>query len=252
MRSIVIILVITLSICFSASAQSKNDLRKYFEGKQLKLRINVPAREGVDIYPERSQPFDYAEYFDQINDNGLAIEKAEIATISDIRVHHRSIEVQIVDSLDHKASFNLHFTRVEPWMLTPATVINGLNRFVEFADADKTAASLKSSSEVASGYVRNGVVHVGPRTTFLKEGLTTQDVLKLLGEPSAMSNRSENGTTVSTYEFQRGEGRVLVAEFVANSLISSRIENRTVALGGDSSHSHLVSKLHSAGLEEAR
>ena len=61
MRSIVAGLII-LAVCFTASAQSKSDLRNYFEGKQLKLRIDVPVKDGVDVYPERSQSFDYSEY----------------------------------------------------------------------------------------------------------------------------------------------------------------------------------------------
>ena len=61
MRSVVVVLIVILTICFTASAQSKSDLRKYFEGKQVKLRIDVP-KDCVDVYPERSQSFDYSEY----------------------------------------------------------------------------------------------------------------------------------------------------------------------------------------------
>jgi hypothetical protein len=232
MRSIVFVLIITLAICFTASAQSKGDLRKYFEGKQLKLRINVPVKDGVDVYPERSQSFDYSEYDENLKGDAATIKKGAIATVREIRFTYRNIEVRILDSNDQRSSFNLHFSRIEAWMLTPATVIDGLNRFVEFADTDKREAILKSSSVVAAGYVRNGVVHLGPRTTFLKEGLTTEDVFRLLGEPSARSNRNENGKMVATFEFQRGEGRVLVADFVENALIGSRIEMRTVAFAG--------------------
>lgn len=71
-----------------------------------------------------------------------------------------------------------------------------------------------------------GVVRVGPTTTYLKEGLSTEQVVRLLGEPSAISERIEKDLIVTTYEFPRGEGRVLIAEFVSDALIDSRIETR--------------------------
>jgi hypothetical protein len=70
------------------------------------------------------------------------------------------------------------------------------------------------------------VVRVGPRTTYLKEGLSTEDVIRLLGRPAEVSERQEGGAKVVSYVFQRGEGRVLVAEFVADRLVRSRVEPR--------------------------
>src|ERR687896_329505 len=68
------------------------------------------------------------------------------------------------------------------------------------------------------------VVRVGPRTTYLKEGLSTEDVIRMLGRPAEVSERQEGGAKVVTYVFQRGEGRVLVAEFVEGRLVRSRVE----------------------------
>jgi hypothetical protein len=71
-----------------------------------------------------------------------------------------------------------------------------------------------------------GVVQVGPRTTYLKEGLRTDEVIRLLGKPASISERSENDIVITTYEFQRGEGRILIAEFVGGILVRSRSETR--------------------------
>ena len=71
-----------------------------------------------------------------------------------------------------------------------------------------------------------GVVRVGPRTTYLKEGLSSQEVVRLLGKPASISERSENGVVVTTYQFRRGEDRVLIAEFENGVLVRSRIEPR--------------------------
>ena len=71
-----------------------------------------------------------------------------------------------------------------------------------------------------------GVVLVGPRTTYLKEGLRTDEVIRLLGKPVSISERSEKDVVVAIYEFQRGEGRVLIAEFENGLLVRSRTESR--------------------------
>ena len=71
-----------------------------------------------------------------------------------------------------------------------------------------------------------GVVQVGPRTTYLKEGFSTAEVVRLLGKPSAISERSENGVVVTVYEFPRSEARVLIADFVNGVLVRSMIETR--------------------------
>ena len=71
-----------------------------------------------------------------------------------------------------------------------------------------------------------GVVQVGPRTTYLKEGLRTDEVVRLLGKPASISERSENDIIITTYEFHRSEGRMLIAEFVGGILVRSRSETR--------------------------
>jgi hypothetical protein len=71
-----------------------------------------------------------------------------------------------------------------------------------------------------------GVVRVGPPTTYLKEGLSVAQVIRLLGKPQEVSQRTENGIAIAIYEFRRGEGRVLVAEFERGLLVRSRTETR--------------------------
>jgi outer membrane protein assembly factor BamE (lipoprotein component of BamABCDE complex) len=71
-----------------------------------------------------------------------------------------------------------------------------------------------------------GVVQVGPRTTYLKEGLTTDEVVRLLGKPATISERTDNGVVVTIYEFARSENRVLVAEFEKGALVRSAMHAR--------------------------
>ena len=69
-----------------------------------------------------------------------------------------------------------------------------------------------------------GVVRVGPRTTYLKEGLTIGEVVRFLGKPFSISERTQNNTIVKVYSFRRGEGQLLIAEFENNVLVRSWLE----------------------------
>lgn len=71
-----------------------------------------------------------------------------------------------------------------------------------------------------------GVVKVGPRTTYLKEGLRTDEVVRLLGKPTSTSERTESDLVITTFEFKRAEGRFLMAEFVSGVLVRSWTEIR--------------------------
>jgi hypothetical protein len=88
----------------------------------------------------------------------------------------------------------------------------------------RSGVNAHTNGDQPSARVAPRVISVGPRTTYLKEGLSTEDVRRLLGKPAAISERNQNGSTVTTYEFPRGEGRVLIVEFVDGALARSRTE----------------------------
>lgn len=86
----------------------------------------------------------------------------------------------------------------------------------------RTGAKLNGEARVRAPQV----IRVGPSTTYLKPGLSTDDVVRLLGHPASVSERQEGDSRLATYIFARGEGRVIVAEFKNGSLINSRAEIR--------------------------
>lgn len=226
MRTILGIILLIATFSFTVSAQSEADLGQHFEGKQIKLRIDMPAsKAGVDIYPERAQSLNYTDYSSRLKEHGASIQRGDTVTIANVKVDYEDDQIDVVFA-DH-TRFVIHYTRLAQWMLTPATVVSALNRYVEFNETEKRLARLEPSTRVAAGYLRRGVIHLGPKSTFLKEGLSTDDVVKVLGQPSATSEAMKDGKTVSIYEFERGEGRVLIAEFVGNLLVGSRTELRS-------------------------
>jgi hypothetical protein len=68
------------------------------------------------------------------------------------------------------------------------------------------------------------VLRVGPTSTYLKNGLSTDEVVRLLGRPSSISERLEDGKLVAVYVFPRSEGRVLITQFENSLLTASRME----------------------------
>jgi hypothetical protein len=223
-----------IAICFilglsvaTVSAQSERTLNRYFEGKQVTLRIAIPrTRRGVDVYPERAQPLDIGDYTKRLSESGALYNRGERTSINKLEVHSDRIEVILAAN---STGFNIHFNRLESWMLTPATVVDALGRYVEFNYNDKNGAQLTGGTN-AGGYVRKGVVHVGPRSTYLKVGLTPAEVVSLLGAPDSISESKWEGQSLLVYEFQRSGDRVLIAEFVNGSLSTTRTETRSVAL----------------------
>ena len=221
-----------LAICFilglsvaTVSAQSERTLNRYFEGKQVTLRIAIPrTRRGVDVYPERAQPLDIGDYTKRLSESGALYNRGEKASIKRLEVRSDRIEVILAAN---STGFSIHFNRLESWMLTPASVVDALGRYVEFNFNDKNGARLAEGN--AGGYVRKGVVHVGPRSTYLKEGLKRGEVVSLLGAPTSIVQSKRDGRSIIVYEFQRSGERVLIAEFVEDYLISSRTETRSVA-----------------------
>ncbi len=75
---------------------------------------------------------------------------------------------------------------------------------------------------------QTSAIRIGPPTTYLKEGLTVEQVIRVLGEPINVSQRDEQALTIRTLQFQRGANRVLIAEFVNDTLVGSRTEKRVV------------------------
>ena len=71
-----------------------------------------------------------------------------------------------------------------------------------------------------------GVVRVGPRTTYLKDGLRIDEVIRLLGKPLSITERIEQNASLKVYIFQRSEGQVLIAEFENGLLVRSYRELR--------------------------
>lgn len=150
------------------------------------------------------------------------------AIAADAAEEHRARIEQ--KALQGGSRFNIHFSAIDSRVLTTEAVIVALKKYVDFSDVENSDDDVSYLEAAAYRYpvdeFKPGVVQIGPRTTYLKEGLTTQEVVRLLGKPSAVTERNEKDVVVTTYEFPRGEGRILIADFEQGLLVRSRVESQ--------------------------
>jgi hypothetical protein len=101
----------------------------------------------------------------------------------------------------------------------------------ELAGRSGPVAEKRVSTAVRRDTARGpGVLRVGPSTTYLKKGLKAYEVVRFLGWPLSGSERREGDLRLATYTFARGEGRVLIAEFENDSLVTFRTAETDTAL----------------------
>lgn len=96
-------------------------------------------------------------------------------------------------------------------------------RFAKRSEPERTIngpAKRQQTTRVVDGRV----LRVGPTTTYLKNGLSAEEVLKLLGKPALITERQEGNRHLVVYTFRRSEDRVLIAEFEGGLLVGSRME----------------------------
>lgn len=80
----------------AAHGQSESDLKTYFEGRTVKLKIAMPGTEsGVDVYPGTAKPLDFPRHASRLKDNGTALRSGDEALVTKIKVKSKLIEFQL-------------------------------------------------------------------------------------------------------------------------------------------------------------
>jgi hypothetical protein len=95
-RKLFVAVVFVHVLSIAAIAQSEGDLKRHFEGRKVTILIDMPAtKDGVDIYPERSQPMDFSDYARCIKQFGVAVEEGDRLMITKVRVKEKHVEFQL-------------------------------------------------------------------------------------------------------------------------------------------------------------
>ena len=88
--------VVVLAFAAFASAQTENDLKNYFEGKRVEVKIDMPAtKDGINVYPERQRPLDFNRYSQSLKTYGTSLLEGDRIMITKIKVKDKHIEFQL-------------------------------------------------------------------------------------------------------------------------------------------------------------
>ncbi len=96
MRISMLSAVLVAAAAAPLGAQSEDPLRRYFEGKSVVVKLEMPGTEdGVDVYPGTSQPVDFPNHARRLKKFGTALRRGEEVLITKVKVKKDLIEFQL-------------------------------------------------------------------------------------------------------------------------------------------------------------
>lgn len=85
-----------LLLPLSASAQDETTLRKFFEGRSVTVRIDMPATSsGIEVQPTAELPISFPDVAKSIKSYGVAIHQGESVMVTKVHVKGDRIEFQL-------------------------------------------------------------------------------------------------------------------------------------------------------------
>jgi hypothetical protein len=80
----------------SLFAQSEEALKKYFEGKMVVVKIDMPATQaGVNVYPLKDQPINFEKYGNTLKKYGTSIYSGDRIMVTKVKMKGKHIEFQL-------------------------------------------------------------------------------------------------------------------------------------------------------------
>ena len=77
-------------------AQSEDQLRTFFEGKTVRVKIEMPGTEdGVDVYPGTAHPIDFPKHATRLKRAGTALRRGDEVLVTKVKVKKDLIEFQL-------------------------------------------------------------------------------------------------------------------------------------------------------------
>lgn len=80
----------------AAFAQNEATLEKFFEGKTVEVRIDMPAtQEGIDVHPRAEKPINFDDYSARIKKHGVALFVGDQIMITKVKLKGKHLEFQL-------------------------------------------------------------------------------------------------------------------------------------------------------------
>lgn len=88
--------LVLLFVVTSAFAQTQADLEQFFEGRKVKVKIDMPATKyGIDVWPTRNPQMNFDDYAKRVKQFGTAIHEGDSLLITKVKVKKDLIEFQL-------------------------------------------------------------------------------------------------------------------------------------------------------------
>jgi hypothetical protein len=96
MHSLLMFVCLVGSTGATAYAQSEAELKDFFEGRSVRVKIDMPAtQEGIDVYPDARRAIDFSQYSARLKSTGIAIRSGDSVLVTKVRVKDKLIEFQL-------------------------------------------------------------------------------------------------------------------------------------------------------------
>ncbi len=88
--------LIILFATLPAFSQSEGALKSFFEGKQVRVKIDMPAtHNGIDINYRGTPPLDFKSYSQRLKNYGASLRNGDSVMVTAIRLKGKNIEFQL-------------------------------------------------------------------------------------------------------------------------------------------------------------
>jgi len=88
--------VLLLSLAAPAAAQTEAQLKEFFEGRLVTLRVDMPGtKDGVNVYPEVRRSIDLDRYRGDLRQYGAAIRAGDTVMVTLVKVKGDLVEFQL-------------------------------------------------------------------------------------------------------------------------------------------------------------
>ena len=96
MRLAIVTALVAVGVAAPAVAQSEDVLRRFFEGKSVVIKLEMPGTEdGVDVYPGTSMPVDFPKHAKRLKQHGTAVRRGQEILVTKLKVKKDLIEFQL-------------------------------------------------------------------------------------------------------------------------------------------------------------
>lgn len=89
-------LPVCLALAAPAHAQNEAALKDFFEGKSVRVKIDMPAtQQGIDIFPDARRAINFDDYSQRVKASGISIKSGDSVVVTRVRVKDKVVEFQL-------------------------------------------------------------------------------------------------------------------------------------------------------------